>query len=880
MILTTVSMILFIIIIIIWSGYYVYNSRKNKEYFENNNKCIGNALSGDKNVHLTNAMIDTYYTKSQLGNVTAYNSNRTLEALKKFKDTFEDAKQQQEKKSNLFTSMIKTNSTYVADQINEQNNVEKTIEQMKRKADERINEIDNNVSTYVESKTTSNIPSKIKQSLKDETTRQLSLLEPPKPLDFSKSFTKKTTEYDWTPGDNNTLMRIEPLSRQIQCIATPTKDKCATNKTIDEIKNMADKDIPILSCTNENYNNVNHWCYQSYKKLATKYDNIVDYTNCPVDWELNNMKQCIPKAGTPLPKPVAVAENQTTVLSYNGNLYRALSENWAYDSKSMSCQTDFLNIPDGWTIAPNNDDSKYVISNYTWTTAVMVVRDGMAYWTNLRGDKQLRFYNSGMLSNTFNMKYKPNVCNGGILLVKSMTQPISSIPWNDTIDNKRKYSIEYSNIRFPFKTNVNTDVSSIINKALDEQLGSITSKKTINVNLDKFTFYRNGVLVRTFAYTPSNGRGAKISEEITTSSINYSWNNMTDKIFNIPRTQNIFIEFAGYIFVPEKTTSIKFHITANTAMKFSLAMDGNIKNMRQLNDFLPDFITDSIAVSEKQYLPFILEYYQIGGTTDPSIRLEWTLNNSSKPKIVPRTVYYLDKNQCVSSKISVPKFSRSIGKNESDQMIELPSGIVGWYDGGSFETKTNRWLDKSGNSNHITDCFGVINVVVSGGNGSTEIKYVTGDKNAGLTLPSPAVWNGGRYTFFHITRYAGNTNGRIWAGTTGNWLSGHWANRGAAIHHDGWMSGGGRWSHEGMLNGKDWTLITDQQKYARINRAAYQFWGGGDAIPQNISINKSSTPNEVSDWACAEVIIYQRELNVAEIEIVEAFLYNKNKLSV
>ncbi len=846
-------------------------TRKKTEYFENK-RCIGNALAGDTNIRLTNAMIDTYYTKSQLGNVTKYNSDRTLEALTKFKTKFEDAKQQEEKKRKIFTSMTKINTTYTADQINAQNNAEQIIQQSKQEANKRLNIIDADVSTYIKSKSILDVPDKIKQSIKAETTRQLSLLEPPKPLDFSRSITDKIADYQWTLGDNNTIIRIEPLTRQVQCIASVATKTCATDIIMNEVKHMVEKDIPVLSCTTENYNNINHWCYKSYKKLAAKYDNSVDYTNCPVDWEMNNAKQCVPKAGTPI---LTIADNQSSyVLSHNSKLYRALANNWAYDGTTSVCQTEYLSIPDGWTIAPNNYDSQYVISNYRWSTSVMVVSDGVSYWTNLWGDKQIRTYSGGMLSTMSNIQYKPNVCNGGILLVKTIL-PITSIPWNDTIDNKRKYTKEY-NIRFPFKTNINTDVSSVINKALDEKLGSITSKKTINVNLDKFTFYRNGILVRTFGYTPSKGRGAKISEEMITSSINYSWNSSIDTIFNIPRTQNIFIEFTGYIFVPEETTRLKFHITANTAMKFSLALDGKIKNIKQFNDFLPDFTTDIIAVQEKQYLPFIIEYYQIGGISNPSIRLEWTLNDASMPEIVPRSAYYLDKNQCGSSQASVPEFSRSIRKNESSQLRGLPSGIVGWYDGSSFEKKTNRWLDKSGNSNHITDCFGEINMVVGGG---TEIKYITGNTTSGMTLPSPALWNGGKYTFFHITRYAGTNNNRIWSGTTGNWLSGHWSNRGAAIHHDGWLSGGGRWSYEGMLSGKEWALITDQPTYARINRAAYQFWGGSGTIPQNISINKSAMTSEVSDWACAEIIIYQRELSVAEIEVVEAFLYAKNKLA-
>ena len=44
------------------------------------------------------------------------------------------------------------------------------------------------------------------------------------------------------------------------------------------------------------------------------------------------------------------------------------------------------------------------------------------------------------------------------------------------------------------------------------------------------------------------------------------------------------------------------------------------------------------------------------------------------------------------------------------------------------------------------------------------------------------------FTFCHVARYAGPTRGRIFAGTTGNWLSGYWNFYAGVAHPGNWIT--------------------------------------------------------------------------------------------
>jgi hypothetical protein len=68
-------------------------------------------------------------------------------------------------------------------------------------------------------------------------------------------------------------------------------------------------------------------------------------------------------------------------VAYNGYDYAAL-DGWSpFDSSNEGCQSSFLPLPVGWSIAPNSADSIAVIAGYGWGTDLMVLTDGSQYYT-------------------------------------------------------------------------------------------------------------------------------------------------------------------------------------------------------------------------------------------------------------------------------------------------------------------------------------------------------------------------------------------------------------------------------------------------------------------------------------------------------------------
>ena len=75
------------------------------------------------------------------------------------------------------------------------------------------------------------------------------------------------------------------------------------------------------------------------------------------------------------------SEQITNVLPYKGYLYATLS-NGPVDDSNDYCQTAYVTMPYGWTIAPDTLDSRRVIGAHSWSTDVVIVATGYAYSTS------------------------------------------------------------------------------------------------------------------------------------------------------------------------------------------------------------------------------------------------------------------------------------------------------------------------------------------------------------------------------------------------------------------------------------------------------------------------------------------------------------------
>jgi hypothetical protein len=163
------------------------------------------------------------------------------------------------------------------------------------------------------------------------------------------------------------------------------------------------------------------------------------------------------------------------------------------------------------------------------------------------------------------------------------------------------------------------------------------------------------------------------------------------------------------------------------------------------------------------------------------------------------------------------------------------------------------------------------------GRGQTQFPFLYGTTTAGLTFPTSVMTTTSNYTLFHVARYYNPTGAptrqRIFDGVTGNWVSGFVSGRSGNAYHGntaGWLT------PQTNLHGTQWVLSTDQRNMYRsngIDRTSLNY-SGGTSI--QLSINDGAhAAHQSSDWACAEVIVYSRELTSAEYLSVEAYLTAK-----
>ena len=112
-------------------------------------------------------------------------------------------------------------------------------------------------------------------------------------------------------------------------------------------------------------------------------------------------------------------ERERNMVVYNGNTYKTLAD-WDKNNTNQACQNNWINVPDGWRIAPDNYDSREVIKSKAWNTCVIAVDGGNFYGTTIWGAGHQ--WNVGQSHNYFhysNNHYRVSVCNGGVLLIKN-----------------------------------------------------------------------------------------------------------------------------------------------------------------------------------------------------------------------------------------------------------------------------------------------------------------------------------------------------------------------------------------------------------------------------------------------------------------------------
>jgi len=160
------------------------------------------------------------------------------------------------------------------------------------------------------------------------------------------------------------------------------------------------------------------------------------------------------------------------------------------------------------------------------------------------------------------------------------------------------------------------------------------------------------------------------------------------------------------------------------------------------------------------------------------------------------------------------------------------------------------------------------------GRGQTQFPFLYGTTTAGLRFPTSVMTTTSNYTLFHVTRYynptGSPTRGRIFDGLGNNWLSGFYDSRSGVAYHNSWLT------PLTDLHGNQWVLSTDQRNMYRSNGTDRTSSGYSNGASGQLTINYGLLVSlDSSDWACAEVIVFDRELTSAEYLSVEAYLTAK-----
>eukprot|EP01084_Bolivina_argentea_P293657 505087_1 len=320
-------------------------------------------------------------------------------------------------------------------------------------------------------------------------------------------------------------------------------------------------------------------------------------------------------------------------------------------------------------------------------------------------------------------------------------------------------------------------------------------------------------------------------------------------------------------------------ITAETNDRFArqFFISTDLRNQYRTNgvDRTKSIQTDSTDITHQYRLAINDGYW---GTDDSS---SWAVAEI----IVYNRELLIEEYKCVEEYLAA-KYNIDIYQSECktksveienlEQTCELmPTYAV--YNGDSFNKDSNVWSDMSGECRNIDDYMitGDINVHKSTDTLNNQT-YITGTTSTKIDFPVDVLPK--TYTLFHIARYNDGTKGRIFQAYSWNFLSGFCAGRSGIAYHENWIT-----SSTANYHGTDWVLSTDQADTYRSQGISRQTTIRSTSYATHryrLTINNGLIPAEVSDYAIAEILVYDYELSPKEYKCVEDYLSEKYKITI
>eukprot|EP01083_Nonionella_stella_P161755 530209_1 len=241
--------------------------------------------------------------------------------------------------------------------------------------------------------------------------------------------------------------------------------------------------------------------------------------------------------------------------------------------------------------------------------------------------------------------------------------------------------------------------------------------------------------------------------------------------------------------------------------------------------------------------------------------------------------------KCVENYLST-KYDETIYESEcKDTEVEVTNladqcgfdseRLFAWFDGESYDDTTNTWNDKSPFCRNVDSDY--ISGVLDVQNDLNGHDYVNGSTSTIIQFPFEILPKD--YTFMHVARYQPDgTHSRIFQSHL-NWLSGFDLGGKAGIaYHEGWITDSSTDNH-----GTGWVLSTDQRSLYRSNGVSRLTDSQSPSYWNNryqLMINKGYYATRDSDFAVAEMLVFDEELLASQYKCIETYLADKYDITV
>jgi hypothetical protein len=198
--------------------------------------------------------------------------------------------------------------------------------------------------------------------------------------------------------------------------------------------------------------------------------------------------------------------------------------------------------------------------------------------------------------------------------------------------------------------------------------------------------------------------------------------------------------------------------------------------------------------------------------------------------------------------------------------LQIP-GLLVWTDASTLNLPNNTALSTwtNGGSQGTVNCTGTF--LTNQLNGLGIVRLTTSQIWSIASQPTPSA-----YSMVFVTRQRGGTNGRVLQSASGNYLYGYWNGGKNRL----WVE-----NNPGFLGGSASDTQWDLFSHTRTQNSAYLFnyngttsYSGGSSLNgplPGLTINTGGS-GESSDCDIAEITLYNTQLPLAQVQIVEGYL--------